>query len=111
MTLDTTAAGARYAVRDSVRGDHGAIAGHFPGQPVVPAVVILERVQLALAAWDAEARIVHLDHAKFTRVLRPDQPFTITLACEDDAHVRFECTDDDGTRIASGKCIVQGLAL
>ncbi len=111
MTLDATAGCARYVVRDTVRGDHGAIPGHFPGQPVVLAVVILERVQSALAAWNGEARIVHIEHAKFMHVLRPDQAFTITLAREDDAHLRFECTDDDGTRVAAGKCIVQGLAL
>ncbi|AKJ67901.1 hypothetical protein PATSB16_17570 [Pandoraea thiooxydans] len=111
MTHDATAGGARYAVRDVVRSDHGAIPGHFPEQPVVPAVVILERVMSALAAWNAGARVVHIDHAKFMHVLRPDQAFTITLAREDDAHLRFECTDDDGTRVAAGKCIVQGLAL
>ena len=42
----------------SIAPDHPALEGHFPGQPIVPAVVILDAVlaaagQLDQRNWDA----------------------------------------------------------
>ncbi|MEO6967820.1 MAG: hydroxymyristoyl-ACP dehydratase [Rhodanobacteraceae bacterium] len=68
---------------------HPALPGHFPGNPIVPGVVLMQRVAAALSQWRG-ARIAGLD-VKFLAPLLPEQNATIEL--RDDAHrVRFAVT-------------------
>jgi 3-hydroxymyristoyl/3-hydroxydecanoyl-(acyl carrier protein) dehydratase len=78
---------------------HPALAGHFPGNPVVPGVVVLERVAAALRAWRGE-RLVKLD-AKFVQPLLPDDEAVIELRAEA-ARIRFTVTRADGVALARG---------
>jgi 3-hydroxymyristoyl/3-hydroxydecanoyl-(acyl carrier protein) dehydratase len=51
---------------------HPALPGHFPGDPVVPGVVLLERVAAsARRAFDVE--VAGLPQVKFLRPLRPGE--------------------------------------
>jgi 3-hydroxymyristoyl/3-hydroxydecanoyl-(acyl carrier protein) dehydratase len=78
---------------------HPALAGHFPGNPVVPAVVVLERVAAALRTWRGE-RVEKLD-AKFVQPLLPDEDAVIELHAES-ARIRFSVTRADGVALARG---------
>ncbi len=78
---------------------HPAMAGHFPGRPVVPGVVLLERVAAASKAWRG-VRVGKLD-TKFMRPLLPDEDAVIELH-EDGAQVRFSVIRSDGTVLARG---------
>ena len=63
--------------------DHPCLPGHFPGAPVVPAVVLLERVEQALgAALGAPARLRGLPAVKFMSPVLPGVPFAIELAID-----------------------------
>lgn len=87
----------RQALR--IGADHPALAGHFPGHPVVPGVVVLERVAAALTAWRGQ-RVAKLD-AKFLQPLQPDEDALIELAAAS-ARVRFRVTRQDGAVLAQG---------
>ena len=78
---------------------HPALAGHFPGNPVVPGVVLLERVAAALRAWRGE-RVARLD-AKFLRPLLPDEDAMVALHAES-ALIRFTVVRADGITLARG---------
>lgn len=74
--------------------DHPCLSGHFPGHPIVPAVVILERVIDAVV--DAsECRVVGIRRCKFTGLLRPDQTCRVEWTRADHA-VRFACSTSSG---------------
>lgn len=78
-------------VTQSVIGvDHPSLAGHFPGNPIVPGVVLLDEVLAALRAWQPGFALASLPSVKFLNPLRPGEPFSIRLeqASQD---VRFEC--------------------
>ena len=78
---------------------HPALAGHFPGRPVVPGVVLLERVAAALRDWRGE-RVEKLD-AKFLQPLLPDEEAMIELR-EEGPGIRFNVTRADGAMLARG---------
>lgn len=75
--------------------DHPAIAGHFPGDPLVPGVVILEEVYDALVAAVGPGRLVEVRSVKFLAPLRPDKAFEVTIEPGSDGRYRFACIRDD----------------
>lgn len=82
--------------------DHPALAGHFPGRPLVPGVVVLERVAAAWKAWRGTA-IAGLD-AKFTQPLLPGEAATIMLR-DEGGRVRFDVARPDGQTLARGTLV------
>lgn len=82
---------------------HPALPGHFPGQPLVPGVVMLDAVAQALRAWRGE-RLARIVEAKFIAPLEPDGSAEVRLD-EAGERVRFEIRCDDQL-LARG--IVQG---
>lgn len=63
--------------------DHPAIPGHFPGDPLVPAVVIIDRVIDAAEDWlGRPLQVEGLPQAKFIAPLRPGQRTELSLALE-----------------------------
>jgi 3-hydroxymyristoyl/3-hydroxydecanoyl-(acyl carrier protein) dehydratase len=76
--------------------------GHFPGNPLVPGVVILDLVHAELTRQRGErVRVVGVPGVKFLRPLRPDEPMHIELANVDELLVNFTCRVDV-QRIAEG---------
>ncbi|HEU0276787.1 MAG TPA: hydroxymyristoyl-ACP dehydratase [Rhodanobacteraceae bacterium] len=89
----------RHVASLRIGADHPALAGHFPGHPVVPGVVLLQRVAAALSAWRGQ-RVARLD-VKFLRPLLPDETARIALAGAA-ARIDFEITRGDGAVLARG---------
>jgi 3-hydroxyacyl-[acyl-carrier-protein] dehydratase len=87
-----------------VPADHPCFAGHFPGNPVVPAVVLLEQVEQALALAVARGvRIARLPSVKFLRPLGPGVSFDIALDVDPESlTANFRCTAG-GQDLATGR--------
>ena len=81
--------------------DHPAYTGHFPGQPFLPAVVLLgEALGLVQRETGTSASDWTLAQAKFQRGVAPGTP--LTIAHEPQAGgVRFEIRSPGGV-VASG---------
>jgi 3-hydroxyacyl-[acyl-carrier-protein] dehydratase len=79
----------QYTATILVPSDHPAIAGHFPGNPVVPGVLILQELIAATRRWlGGDIRIRRLRQAKFLAPLRPGEKAVIDLARAGDS-LRF----------------------
>ena len=76
----------------TIRKDHPALPGHFPGHPVVPGVVILDEVIDALKHRYGEALVVTaLPTVKLSSPLQPEEPLTITIESENPGTAVFTC--------------------
>lgn len=84
----------------SVPADHPSLAGHFPGNPVVPGVLVLELVVQAACNALGEVNITCVRAAKFTAPLLPEQQLDIELDW-DDKVIRFRC-EHAGRLLAQG---------
>lgn len=82
--------------------DHPALPGHFPGNPVVPGVVLLERVLDAAEAWLGRPLAPSaLPQVKFVHPLLPGQQACVQLQAQG-GRIRFKVLRDD-TLLASGE--------
>jgi acyl-coenzyme A synthetase/AMP-(fatty) acid ligase len=90
------------AQAQSVPATHPALPGHFPGDPIVPGVVVLARVSEAIAARCPGREVATLVQVRFHRPLRPGEAFTIELRI-DGAHVDFRVEIAEGVSVASGR--------
>lgn len=85
--------------------DHPALAGHFPGRPIVPGVVLLDRAMLAIEHWLARGEPAQreISSAKFLSPLLPGQALHLQGSRQtagDIDTVRFELSSGS-RRIAS----------
>ena len=88
---------------------HPALRGHFPDNPIVPAVVLLDEVLHLASARKATTSSASSPHwqigsAKFHRLLRPGEPLSLELDARADGSVRFALS-------SCGALVAQGLLL
>ena len=89
-----------------IPADHPCLPGHFPGQPIVPGVVVLDRVLAAIEAQHGALDVLRMPQVKFLQPLLPEQWVRIELLLSDAVDApprwRFRVLRDD-TLIASGE--------
>jgi 3-hydroxyacyl-[acyl-carrier-protein] dehydratase len=87
----------------AIPADHPSLTGHFPGNPVVPGVVLLDQVIQAFNEGRSDTPAVGMPMVKFLAPLRPDQPFSIRFTATGAGRIRFECVRADGQLLAQGQ--------
>ena len=91
----------------TISADHPCLPGHFPGQPIVPGVVVLDRVLAAIEAQHGALGALRMPQVKFLQPLLPEQTARIELQPLSDApdappRWRFRVLRDESL-IASGE--------
>jgi 3-hydroxyacyl-[acyl-carrier-protein] dehydratase len=62
-----------------VAHDHPCLPGHFPGRPIVPGVVVLDRVLAAIEAAHGDIGPLRLPQVKFLQPLSPGETARIDI--------------------------------
>lgn len=99
----------------AIDATHPALPGHFPGRPVVPGVLILDRVLDAIATTHGPLGPLRLPQTKFLQPLLPGETARIELdalasdpAAGDAAARRWKFRVlRDETTIASGEVVAE----
>ena len=88
----------------TISEDHPSLAGHFPGHPVVPGVVMLGEIMNAIREMaKGNIEFVSVPSAKFMSPLNPGEPLTIRLDQQTDDTTEFTCTT--GSRLIASGCL------
>ena len=86
----------------TIRHDHPALAGHFPGMPVVPGVVLLdEALQLIGAALGADLSACRIASVKFISPVLPGQAIEVGHEAGAGGAIRFTLMHGE-RRVAAG---------
>lgn len=83
----------------TIAADHPALPGHFPGRPVVPGVVLLDRIDALLR--ERGLRIAECVHVKFIEAVAPLEQLALRVEIDGDLAARF-------TIHSASRCAVSG---
>ena len=88
----------------TIGANHPSLAGHFPGHPVVPGVVMLGEVMNAIREMAKEQiEFLGMPSAKFMSPLNPGEPLTIRLDQQGNSAMEFTCTT--GSQLIESGCM------
>jgi 3-hydroxyacyl-[acyl-carrier-protein] dehydratase len=76
----------------TIAKDHPALAGHFPGHPIVPGVLVLDEVIETLKhRYGDRLHVAGLPAVKLSSPLKPEEVLKITVEPEDAETAAFTC--------------------
>jgi 3-hydroxyacyl-[acyl-carrier-protein] dehydratase len=86
----------------TIDAQHPALAGHFPGTPIVPGVVLLDETLRAVEEDAATAATRwRIGTAKFLKPVRPGEALTLAHEPQADGSLRFTVSRN-GQLVAHG---------
>jgi 3-hydroxyacyl-[acyl-carrier-protein] dehydratase len=75
--------------------DHPAFAGHFPGRPITPGVVLLDWTVHAIAEQlNLDMQTCKIGNTKFLRPVLPDTQLTVHYDVSAQGNIRFDIKDN-----------------
>jgi 3-hydroxyacyl-[acyl-carrier-protein] dehydratase len=88
-------------LRFSIPSDHPCLAGHFPGRPIVPGVVILDEVVAFILRDRPGNRLAGLDDVKLLAPVLPGDEVTVTCGESAPGRLVFTC-------VVAGRTVLRG---
>jgi 3-hydroxymyristoyl/3-hydroxydecanoyl-(acyl carrier protein) dehydratase len=76
----------------TINPEHPCFAGHFPDNPIVPGVILLDYARRLLKHWKPKHALIAIPQAKFHRPLHPKQSFSVLLTEKTPLSIKFECS-------------------
>lgn len=93
-----------------IAASHPAFAGHFPGAPIVPGVVLLDEALLAIGhALGTDLSTCQISSVKFLSPVAPGEPVQVTYAQLANGAIRFDLTSA-ARKVATGSLRAPGLS-
>ena len=84
-------------LRFAIPRDHPSLAGHFPGRPIVPGVVVLDFAIAALLRDRPATRLARLDDVKFVAPVSPGAEICVSCNESSTDRLTFTCAADGRT--------------
>ena len=87
----------------TIQPGHPCLPGHFPGNPIVPGVVLLDHTLALVRAACPGRDVSHLRNVRFRRPVRPGQAVAVQIATGRKGDVDF-------TGLHAGEIMLSGSA-
>jgi len=76
----------------TIQATHPSLEGHFPNNPIVPGVVIIDEVINILKNLKPELTVTAIPMVKFTHPLLAEQQVAVELKEKSDTAISFSCS-------------------
>ena len=86
----------------TISASHPSLEGHFPNNPIVPGVVILDEVINIVKKLKPELTITSIPMVKFTHPLLAGQHVSVEIKEKSDTAISFNCTHNE-TKLVTGQ--------
>lgn len=86
-----------------IAGNHPAYAGHFPGMPITPGVVLLDEAIHAIAIQEnLSLTQCRIGNAKFLKPVLPGTPMQLQYEIHTNGNISFQIKDHEQEAVATG---------
>ena len=86
-----------------IAADHPSLAGHFPGNPIVPGVILLDEVVAAFREHINKPLVINaMPNIKFVAPLLPEKEFVVSFEHKKEGLASFSMQSGDAV-IVSGQ--------
>lgn len=89
-----------------IKKDHPSLKGHFPNNPIIPGVIILDEVIRVIEKIKPGFIIKKLALIKFLQPLLPEQNVSIEINQKSDTSLSFICSHNN-IKLASGQLTLE----
>jgi 3-hydroxyacyl-[acyl-carrier-protein] dehydratase len=91
------------ALSFSIAADHPAYAGHFPGMPITPGVVLLDEAMHCIAQSEKfDLQQCKINNAKFLKPVLPGTPLVLNYESRPNGSINFEIKDHEESVVGLG---------
>ena len=90
----------------TIKNSHPSLKGHFPNNPIVPGVIILDEVIQIVKEVKPDFILKKLPIVKFIHPLLPEQNVNVEINQKSDTSLSFICSHHD-IKIASGQLTLE----
>lgn len=86
----------------TIQATHPSLEGHFPNNPIVPGVVILDEVINIIQSLKPEFTISAIPMVKFTKPLLAEQQVKVEIKAKNETAISFVCSHNK-TKLVTGQ--------
>lgn len=90
----------------SIDKNHPALAGHFPNNPIIPGVVLIDLVLEEATKQHPELQTIGIKKLKLIQPIKPEQLFNIEFKLPKKGSLRFSCLSGQEV-LAEGNLLTQ----
>lgn len=79
----------------TIPATHPSLKGHFPNNPIVPGVVILDEIINIINELKPELTVTAIPTVKFTHPLLAEQQVTVEIKEKSETAISFNCSHNE----------------
>jgi 3-hydroxyacyl-[acyl-carrier-protein] dehydratase len=93
----------------TIQTTHASLKGHFPNNPVIPGVIILDEIINIIKTIKPEFTVNSIPMVKFIHPLLPEQKVIIEITEKTETTISFSCSHIN-TKIVTGQLALTRLS-